>query len=213
MKYLFILLLTELLFSSCVDNTNRGKIVYDKMQSFTQEKKGTLYFPFDTLKGNRNVLENWANNVLYDLKEPLLFNYHGNGEFVRFIWLRSFENPVIIRINRFNDSVYANIKELKIKANDTILPNIVKDTIVTVSKREWQNITEPIEKSNFFTAKYADNNLNEDGAIWFLEYRNERGYKVIRRWDNGRLSSEPLNYYLIPLINFANEYVSLKSLR
>ena len=101
MKYLFILLLTELLFSSCVDNTNRGKIVYDKMQSFTPEKKGTLYFPFDTLKGNRNVLENWANNVLYDLKEPLLFNYHGNGEFVRFIWLRSFENPVIAPVFQF----------------------------------------------------------------------------------------------------------------
>ncbi len=211
MKSIFSILLI-LTVVSC-NNTETKIVLQDRMASFSPKERDVIYFHADTVTGERNILESWGNRVLFSLNEPVLFNYVANGEFIRFVWLRSFENPIIIRVNKFSDTVYAVIKELKLQTIDTMPPVVLKDTIITLDKELWQNVMKPIDTSDFWSLQYADSSLNEDGAVWFLECSISNRYKVIRRWDNGHLLSEPFRSYLLPLINLVPSNVKLQTSR
>jgi len=212
MKYLLAAMFV-LLFSSCLDDSTKNIVLKDKMIQFVPKDSGTNYFYYETVGSTNNILEDLASEVLFNLKEPVLNVDSSEGEFVRFIWLRAFENAVVIRVNKFNDTVYIIIKELKTKATAAKFPNIIKDTIIILDKNKWEQFTNPIKQSNFFNSSYTDTSFGLDGAVWFLECRLNNKYKVIKRWDNGYLSSNKINSYLNPLIDFTNKIIPLKSVR
>lgn len=213
MKYLLVLLVI-ISFTSCSEKPSEKRLVTnDKMVQFVPKDSGTQYLPFGTIQGDRNYLEKWASADLLDVREPVLNNYSGEGEFVRLIWLRTFENPIVIRVNKFRDTVYSNIKVLKTKSFEAETPKIVKDTIIALDENSWQEIKEPLESNAFLNATYNEDYIGKDGAIWFLEYRIPQRYHVIRRWDDGYLTSKELNNYLVPLIKLSNEVVQVKSSR
>jgi hypothetical protein len=214
MKYLTLLFIT-LSFISCFQTSkNSIETINDRMTSFVPKDSGTKYIVYnDSLNNNHNYLEKQANDVLFNLKEPVLNNYTGKGDFLRFIWLRAFENPVVIRVNKFDDTIYANIKELKIKSSGDKPAEIKKDTIVVITQNDWQNFLSPIRQNNFWNLPYNKTSLNKDGTTWFLECRTNNQYHVIQRWDDGYLSSKELNDYLSSLIDFANKFIHLKSER
>jgi hypothetical protein len=211
MKYI-LAAIGFLFFTSCFDNSPKNIVTTDKMIQFVPQDTETKYFPYDTI--SNNILEKWANEVLYRLKEPVINAYSNTGEFIRLVWLRAFENPIVIRINKFNDTVYANIKELRVKANETNIPIIIKDTIITLDRNKWDEFITPLNQGNFWSTSYTDTSFfNKDGATWFLECRLNNKYKIIVRWDDGHFSSKELNDYLGSVVNFGNDHVSLKSIR
>jgi hypothetical protein len=79
----------------------------------------TYYFP-DSIKIRDSLIktgighydQNWYAADLYSAKEPVLFNYYTGHNIYRFTWIRSFHLPVIISINRDNDSVWLSTKIL-----------------------------------------------------------------------------------------------------
>lgn len=210
MKFLIIISIIFSL-SSCLNEAENNKIVKDKMEAYIPNASSAKYILVDT--SANNILTTWADEVLFDVKEPLLNTYSGNGEFVRLVWLRSFETPIVIRLNRFNDTVYTNIKELRLKVNQTEPAKVIIDTMITLDKNRWYLFTKAIETGNFWKSSYSDSTVNKDGAAWFLECRINNQYKVIQRWDDGHLSSRDLHEYLSAVIDFANQYVHLESAR
>ena len=214
MRYLLSLSLIVVLSQlSCSDNPSIGKVTNDKMAQFTPKDSSTKYFAYDTTENKEEGVESWAAEALFSLKEPVLNTYLGEGEFIRFVWLRAFENPVVIRVNKFNDTIYASIKELAIKSTESKATRIMKDTVITLGKSKWNELVTPINQSGFWNASYSDTSFGKDGATWFLECRLNNQYKVIQRWDDGYLSSQALKSYLSPLVNLGNDYVRLKSTR
>jgi hypothetical protein len=214
MRYLLSLSLIVVLSQlSCSDNPSVGEVTNDKMAQFTPKDSSTQYFAYDTTENKGGVLESWAAEVLFSLKEPVLSTYSGEGEFIRFVWLRAFENPIVIRANKFNDTIYASIKELAIKSAESKATGIMKDTVITLDKNKWNEFITPINQSGFWNASYSDTSFGKDGATWFLECRLNNQYKVIQRWDDGYFSSQALKSYLSPLVNFGNDYIPLKSTR
>lgn len=199
--------------AACNNGSKKIDVVKDKMIQAVPIDSRVKYFPYDTSKINRNVLENWGNEVLFSLREPLLNTYTGDGNFLRLTWLRAFENPIVVRINRFGDTSYINLKELKIKQNPADNPIILKDTIINIENERWDEILLSVNQNNFWQSMYSDTSLSKDGATWFLECRLTNRYKVIQRWDDGYLSSKELINYGVPLINYLEKYIQFRSKR
>lgn len=200
--------------TSCYENTKQNLFsVSDKMVGYAPKDSGVKYFPADTLEYDRDYLKKWADEVLFNLHEPVLKNYSGDGEFIRFVWLRTFDNAIVIRVNKFDDTVYANIKELKIKSFEGEIPKILKDTVVLLDESKWQEMLSPLEKNNYWNALYDETSLGKDGASWFLECHLEKRYHVINRWDDGYLTSKELKNFAMPLINLGNNFVPMRSSR
>ena len=173
----------------------------------------SVYFPLDTINGNSGILEGWANKVLFNLKEPDLKSYAGKGDFFRLIWLRAFENPIIMRMNRFGDTAYVTLKENDFSLSSSEKPQLLKDTIVNIGSNEYNQFIDQINKGDYWNSPYNDSIPGKDGATWFLECRLNGKYKVIQRWDDGYLNSKDLNKYLSAFIQEMNKYIELKSSR
>jgi len=213
MKYYKAVFLLVFL-AACSNGSKKIDVVKDKMLQAVPVDSSVKYFRYDdTSQINRNILENWGSEVLYRLREPLLNTFTGDGDFLRLTWLRAFENPIVVRVNRFGDTSYINLKQLKIKQNPAGKPIILKDTIINIEKEKWDEILLSVNQNNFWQSVYADTSINKDGAIWFLECRLTNRYKVIQRWDDGYLSSKELINYAGPLINYLEKYTQFRSIR
>jgi hypothetical protein len=131
----FLLFLVVVLFLRCTDATKQY-VLSDKLKEAVPVDSAVAYFPKDSLffaSGENRVsadsfVKKWFSETLFLLREPVLYNYTGDGEFVRLLWLRSFDNAVVVRVNRFQDTIYACIKELKAKSYDA-KQQVLKDDI------------------------------------------------------------------------------------
>lgn len=221
MRLFFVVIIISA-FSSCMEKTNRKLInITDKFKQQVPKDTSVRYFPVESLSLTDNnkreadyYLKKWAFETLFYLREPVLYNYSGEGESIRLTWLRTFDNPVIIRLNNFNDTVYANIKELKSKYSENDIPKIIRDTIVAIDTKKWQEMLLALQKNNYWNAIYKDTSSEgKDGTTWFLECRLHNKYHCINRWDDGRFSSKDLNLYAKELINIVDGIIQIKSTR
>jgi hypothetical protein len=188
---------------ACLEKSRKIEITTDKFKPLIPNDTSVQYFSYDTAS---RFYGSWADDILFKLKEPVLEKYAGMGEFIRFIWLRSFENPVVIRVNKFTDTIYANIKELDISSEQK---GILKDTIINLGAKEWNDFVGTLAKNGFWNNALETNSNAQDGVTWYLESKVGEHYKLVEGWDDGRLTSPSLRSYLDPLIYFAKEYVDL----
>lgn len=65
--------------------------------SMTQIESVPIESKYDTF------VVNWYSEQLYAMEEPLLFNKTMDKEVFRFTWLRTFDNPISIRIEKHKD--------------------------------------------------------------------------------------------------------------
>jgi hypothetical protein len=220
---LFSLVIITFFFFSCSDKANRHSVVTDKLRSQVPNGSGVDYFPADSLFFSSvsrsasldSFVRQWYSEILYSLKEPVLYNYGGAGKSIRFVWLRSFGNPVVVRLNNFNDTVYVNIKELKIKSSGDEVPEIAKDTIIALDVTNWQKSLSMLEDNHFWNAVTEDTLSDDvkDGTSWFLECRLPGKYHCVNRSDNGDLASKDLNLFAKELLEIGERHVRMKSIR
>ncbi|SFW86149.1 hypothetical protein [Chitinophaga sancti] len=203
MKYILLVLLLCVTQLACLEKSRRIEVVADKFNLLIPNDTSVQYFPHDTTSG---YYGSWIDDILFKMREPVLKKYTGRGEFIRFIWLRSFENPIVIRVNRFADTIYANIKELDISSEQK---GILKDTIINLGAKEWNDFVSILTKNGFWNNTSENTSDAQDGVIWYLESRVGERYKLVEGWDGGQLTSPLLRSYLDPLIYFANEHVDL----
>lgn len=200
-------------FSHCSNGSEKGGYIEDKFEGYIPDSS-VQYFPADSIFFDRGVndastdsfIKRWYSETLFNLHEPILYNYLGEGEAIRLLWLRSFGNPVSVRVSKFNDTVYANIKELNSDAQ-----KIIMDTTELLDASFWNKMLTQLEINNFWNVNVNDSSFNKDGINWFLECRLNNKYRGINRWDDGSLSSADLNLYSNQLINLAARYTSMKS--
>lgn len=215
----FLLFIVVVFFLSCTD-TAKQYVVIDKLKKNVPRDSTTGYFSKDSLffaLGENRInadsfIKNWFSETLFLLKEPVLYNYTGEGEFVRLLWLRSFDNAVVVRVSKFQDTIYACIKELKAKSYDA-KQQILKDTTILIPVKKWEEILSALQVNNFWVANPAEETSGKDGIEWMLECRINKQYHCIERWDNGRLSSKPISLYVSELITIGNTILPMKGSR
>jgi hypothetical protein len=93
---------------------------------------------------------------------------HADNETYRFIWSSSFDGTEIYRIEKKDNAFKAIVKLFG--QDDTI----GKFTEFNISKEVWNNITDSLHETNFWTYPSSIDRNGLDGASWLLE-----GYKPI----------------------------------
>ncbi|UYQ95406.1 hypothetical protein MKQ68_09880 [Chitinophaga horti] len=160
-----------LLLAACTGSRPR---VQDRMQPATG---AAAYFANDSTAAR-------AADALFVMKEPTLNGYTGKGDFIRLLWLPTFSNLSVTRINKFDDVLYANYKEMRL---DGV---VVRDTLIVLQDKAWKDLPAQL------TETIPQQTPAEDGITWYLESRINGKYQVRSGWDDGSATGSILQSML-----------------
>lgn len=113
------------------------------------------------------------------LKEPCLYGFElpANSVIYRFTWLRSFDNPISIRIEKNGDKIMLYWKAGK--GAGGYEPTGIKNTgKKKLSKKKWDKFVNFINEANFSSLPNEKYMPMTDGATWTIERKNSSDFKV-----------------------------------
>jgi len=146
------------------------------------------YFPLaffkerNTYVGSDTLLVTWYSYQLYALKEPVLFTLKSENEIYRFTWLRTFDNPIAIRMEKRADT-YKLYWKVCSGAGGYEPGNIIIDETADVTEEVWNTFIKMIKQLDFWDMEPKDSTFDGlDGSQWILEGKNYQYYRVIDRW-------------------------------
>ena len=162
-----------------------------------------LLFEYEMSEGTID----WIKEQLIDLKEPNLYlnNISGDIEVYRFTWLRSFHNPIAVRIEKIKDKVmlYWSIG----RGMGGYAPKgIKKERKRKISVTEWNYFIKLITASDYSNLPNEDYTLMNDGALWVMEHKKSNIFEAKANNNPGVAFTGPCNY----LIKLANIKISEK---
>jgi hypothetical protein len=168
----------------------------------------------------------WYSRDLRNMKELVLYNYYMNKCIYRFTWLRSFDPPIIIRLEKKGDTLTLFEKELLVYKRTIILdeytPKIgrkviksyktVTDSIVLkefespYSLKLYQEFDSLLKKNDFLSLSTTVAwNWCTDGSEWILEVHTKDGYYVVNRFSGGGYEFREICDFLIDNSRFKDE--------
>lgn len=122
----------------------------------------------------------WYSRFLYAMQEPLLFNRQLSKMVYRFTWLRTFDNPVAIRIEKESNKILLYLKVTIGEGGydpDTITINETK----TIPVSEWNRLIKLIDSADFWNMKRSGS-FGSDGSEWIFEGVEPNKYHVVSVW-------------------------------
>jgi hypothetical protein len=119
---------------------------------------------------------------LFSMKEPLLFNKKTSVETYRFLLLRTFHNPIVIRLEKSNNDYTVYWKESDGYSGGYSKGKVIEDGNKKVNREDWQEFQTLIDSVQFWSLTHEQNLLGTDGANWILEGSTPSKYQVIDRW-------------------------------
>ena len=159
-----------------------------------------LFFPIEDLG---NFPENWSTdfelNVMEEvdlvlflnrryseqlkaMNEPIMFAKYPINCAFRFTWLRTFHNPIAVRLENKDGRIFLIWKECD--GSGGYEPGkIIENKQKELSKREWREFLQLIAKIDFWgMPSKLDEIPGCDGAQWILEGVYNGEYHVVDRW-------------------------------
>ena len=168
-----------------------------------------FYFPFEVFRdtsiyiGRDTFLNSWYSQHLFAMKEPVIFNDTSHREIYRFTWLRTFHNPVAIRIEKDEENYFLVWKVCDGAGGYD--PGALKvNQQMRISEHDWIEFQSNLSKSKFWQEETNDSdNMGLDGSHWILEGKKDDEYHVVDRWTPKADSKyyQTCNY-LIQLTNY-----------
>jgi len=191
-------------------NYQEDKVKQKKSYDYLYQKEITaddvLFFdnyflPFEW--NNKKVIDSMENSYfsfyLYGFKEKKLYNKEVN--FIRLVWLRSFNYPIIIRLNLKHDSTIATIKSnIGSGDYDSFGASMVMKRYLPSSY--WHTIVNQLNEGFWKMTSMENYYGGSDGADILIEARINGRYHLVNRWSpnmivKGRDSTELLSYFNI----------------
>lgn len=116
---------------------------------------------------------------LVDLNEPCLFNQNVGVDFesYRFTWLRSFDNPISIRIQKDENNIILYWKVGK-GAGGYEPKGIKKSGKKKISESKWIEFIDLVNKAKFDSLPNDSYIPMTDGATWTLERKTNKNFKA-----------------------------------
>ncbi|MEE4196267.1 MAG: hypothetical protein V2I54_01370 [Bacteroidales bacterium] len=154
-------------------------------------------------------LVRWYSEHLYAMKEPLLFNKNLNKEVYRFTWLRTFDNPVVIRIENIGEK-YKLTWKLCDGAGGYTPGNLKIDKSVEINPEKWEMFKSKLDELDYWNMSLGRMSFGTDGSEWILEGVNKEKYKVVTVWTPSKGKFYDACNYLLTLtdleINETDKY-------
>lgn len=109
-----------------------------------------------------------------------------SGTTYRFLWLRTFHHPVVIRVDRTDTGSFLAAHELS-GAGGYEPGTVIRAEARALSDSEWSTLERAISAAEFWQlATYsAANPAGLDGSQWIVEGVRGDRYHVIDRWTPG----------------------------
>jgi len=194
MKYFYLNLLLVFAICSCSESPKVNSphkyidfsIEVDSLNRPLDSTQG--YFPLEIFRdtsifvGYDTFTVNWYSKHLKAMKEPLLFNKSLSKEVYRFTWLRTFHNPVVIRVEK--SGRYVQIQWKVCSGSGGYEPGeIIQDGTKKISFKSWKRMQELIKIANYWDLSTMDKSvIGFDGSHWILEGVKDEEYQVVDRW-------------------------------
>ncbi len=124
---------------------------------------------------------NWYSKQLIALKEPIIFSDTSKKEIYRFTWLRTFHNPIAIRIERLGND-YTLYWKLCDGAGGYAPGKLIVDKQKIVDKNIWDAFIKLLDQINYWKLNTFEEFMGTDGAEWILEGKSLNRYQVVERW-------------------------------
>ncbi len=116
------------------------------------------------------------------MTEPVLFKNKSDREIYRFTWLRTFHNPVAIRIESDGNSCVVFWK-LASGQGGYDPGKLEIDKRRVIDNKIWDDFKSQLDKIQFWDLPTNQKERSGfDGAQWILEGRTEDQYHVVDRW-------------------------------
>lgn len=158
-----------------------------------------FYFPLDVFKDTSifvrrdTFVDSWYSKHLFAMKEPILFADKSQSETYRFTWLRTFHNPIAIRIEKRGNS-YMLYWKLCDGAGGYQPGQLIIDQRKEIDKATWNEFQNGLAQIDFWNMQTNETEISgTDGARWILEGKKDQQYQVLDRWS----PSEKSKYYQV----------------
>lgn len=130
----------------------------------------------------------WYSKHLSALQEPVL-NDSLPIKVYRFTYLRSFENPIVVRLESNNESISIYWK-VSNGAGGYNTGEITENKMKKLTVEDWNKFEQKINEIEFWDLPSVELNINGlDGSQWILEGKTSNKYHVVDRWTGGKISS------------------------
>ena len=196
--------------ASPADKTNQADNKFDSLP--LPIDSSTFYFQTkanwqDTTQDALDTFVNsWYSHMLFALKEPVLKDYKGDKEVYRFTWLRSFNHPAVIRLEKQGDIIKL-FSKVSDGAGGYEPGKIIFDTTLTLTQEHVDSINLQLDNAKFWTlqTESRDNN-GTDGSEWIIEVFKNKQYHVVDRWTPSEGTSfRKIGEYLRSISQIKNE--------
>ena len=150
-----------------------------------------MYFPinsFNDFSGDtlyNSFINKWYSGQLFALKEPIIFSNETQDEIYRFTWLRTFHNPIAIRIEK-QDGNYTLYWKLANGAGGYDPGELEINKQKTLDKKIWEEFISKLNGADFWNLGVVHNENGKDGSQWILEGKSTNKYHVVDRWSPGK---------------------------
>ncbi|MDP3441261.1 MAG: energy transducer TonB [Ignavibacteria bacterium] len=193
----FTLIILFVIFS-CTERQDKKSFSVEKIEvesSGIPVDSNQLYFPlvlfpeitYDT--GEFQLIDNSLDTLrvkahsdfLRKTQEPIIINELFEGNAFRLIWYRTFENPIIVRIENNQNQYYLSWK-LTDGAGGYDLGELYISGTKNINEETWKKFKRLINKSGFWNDETLISELiAEDAEQWILEGKYNDNYHLILR--------------------------------
>ena len=151
-------------------------------------------------------VNSWYSKMLFALNEPILKDYKSDKEIYRFTWLRTFNHPVLIRLEKQGDIIKLFSKVCN--GSGGYEPGkIIFDTTINLTQKQVDTTNIKLHNAKFWTLpteSREDNGM--DGSEWIIEVYKNNKYHMVVRWtpEKGTIF-RTIGEYLISISQIKNE--------
>lgn len=144
------------------------------------------YFPKSSpdMRGNE-FKSKWYSTQLRALGEPSLsaLSTNRDAESYRFLWLRTFHHPVVVRVDLQADGSWILTTKVASGAGGYSPGTLTTNTSRQLTAQEAQSFRDKVAKDGFWNAPNPVNDqAGTDGSQWIIEGVKAGRYHVIDRW-------------------------------
>jgi len=144
------------------------------------------YWPPGTFDSDPNLdgfVRAWYSSQLCAMGEPRLSAPNSSDlTVVRFLWLRSFDPGIAIRVTRSSDTY--RLTAIRLDGAGGYAPGSVdlrEERTLTAS--EWSQVSATLHRSNYWALPTSDrSNDGLDGSQWIVEVADADKHHVVDRW-------------------------------
>ena len=152
-------------------------VSYELHDSYIPSDSIQFYFPanFDSFKNK------WYSKHLFAMREPILFFDSSQTEIYRFVWLRTFHNPISIRIER-QQNIYLLTWKLCNGAGGYEPGQLTIAKQKQIDDANWGKFKTLLNQIDFWNTDTEIETMGFDGSQWILEGKEGSKYHVVDRW-------------------------------